>query len=220
MELQGLYLITDRQASGGRSIPDLVRAAIAGGLRLVQYREKELPKRDTFQEAQVLRELTQASGVTFIINDDVDLAMAVEADGVHLGQEDLPLPVTRGILGDQKIIGISVQNIHSAKQAAAAGADYIAVGPIFSSTTKQARPPLGCGAIREIRTAIHLPLFGIGGINPSNACQVIVAGADGVAVIAALHQVPDVTRATREFLEVLRQCKKNETEEFIGRKKS
>jgi len=210
MRLRGLYLIADRRVSGERSVPDLVKAAIEGGLQLVQYREKELPKQDTFRVAQVLRELTQASGVVFIINDDVDLALAVEADGVHLGQEDLPLPVARKILGNRKIIGISVRDTHAAKQAVEERADYLAVGPIFSSTTKQVCPPMGCGIIREIRKLTDLPLFGIGGIDSTNACRVIQAGADGVAVIASLHKVSDVTRATREFLEILKRCKKDE----------
>jgi thiamine-phosphate pyrophosphorylase len=205
MRLCGLYLIADRRASGERSIPDLVKAAIEGGLRLVQYREKDLPKRDTFRVAQALRDLTRGAGVTLIINDDVDLALAVEADGVHLGQEDLPLPVARRILGSHKIIGISVRDIQSAKQAVEEGADYIAVGPIFRSATKQVHPPLGCGIIREIRKATDLPLFGIGGIDPGNAREVILAGADGIAVCASLHKVTDVTRATRELLEILKR---------------
>lgn len=209
MTLSPLYLITDRQASGRRSIPDLVKAAMEGGLKLLQYREKELPKRETFHVAQVLRELTQSAGATLIINDDLDLAMAVEADGVHLGQEDLPLPVARKILGPGKILGISVRDVTAAQRAVQEGADYIAVGPIFRSSTKQVRSPMGCGIVREIRNIVRLPLFGIGGIDPSNACEVIQAGADGVAVIASLHQAPDVTRATRELLNLLEECKIN-----------
>ena len=210
MALTGLYLITDRRACSGRTVPDLVKAAIDGGLKLLQYREKELPKQETFEVARVLRELTRSAGVTFIINDNVDLAMAVEAEGVHLGQEDLPLPVARKILGLRKIIGISARDILAARQADREGADYISVGPIFSSRTKQVIPPMGCRIIGEIRKVTRLPLFGIGGIDPMNACEVIRAGADGVAVISNLHQAEDVTGATREFVDLLKECKEGE----------
>jgi len=207
MELNGLYLVTDRRACGGRTLPDLVKAAIDGGLKLLQYREKELPKQETFEVARVLRELTRSAGVTFIINDSLDLALAVEPEGVHLGQEDLPLPLARKILGHRKIIGISVRDTLAAQQAVREGADYISVGPIFSSQTKQVFSPMGCGIIREIRKVSDLPLFGIGGIDPMNACEVIRAGADGVAVISSLHQSKDVTEATRAFVGLLRECK-------------
>lgn len=215
-----LYFITDRQASGQRSVPDLVKAAIEGGLKLLQYREKELPKRETFLVARDLRELTRLAEVTLIINDDLDLTMAVEADGVHLGQEDLPLPVARKILGHRKIIGISVRDIAAAQRAVQEGADYIAVGPIFRSSTKLVRSPMGCSIIREIRKVTRLPLFGIGGIDPTNACEVIQAGADGVGVIASLHQALDVTKATRQFLKLLAGCKKKQDWHLCSEKKS
>lgn len=204
--LSGLYLITDRKACGDRPVAEFAQAAVDGGLKLLQYREKELSRRESYETATTLRELTRSFGVTLIINDDVDLALAVGADGVHLGQEDLPLSVARRILGPDKIIGISARDIQAARRAVEEGADYIAVGPIFRSKTKQVRPPLGCDIIREIHKAVHLPIFGIGGIDFNNACEVIRAGADGVAVIAALHEVKDVTRATREFLALLDSC--------------
>lgn len=215
-----LYLITDRQASGKRPIPDLVKAAIEGGLKLLQYREKDLPKQETFLIAQVLRELTRSAKVTLIINDDLDLAMAVKADGVHLGQEDLPLPVARKILGDRKIIGISVRDISAAQRAAQQGADYLAVGPIFRSSTKLVRSPMGCSMIREIRKVTYLPLFGVGGIDLVNAREVMEAGADGVAVISSLHQASDVTEATRKFLNLLTECKKMQDRHPYSEKKS
>ncbi len=220
MMLSPLYFITDRQASGKRSVPDLVRDAIEGGLKLLQYREKALPKRETYLVAQALRELTRSAKATLIINDDLDLVMAVEADGVHLGQEDLPLPVAREILGHHKIIGISVRDISAAQRAFHEGADYLAVGPIFGSSTKLVCPPMGCGIIREIRKVTHLPLFGIGGIDSTNACEVMQAGADGVAVISSLHQASDVTKATRQFLNLLEECKKMQDRHPSSEKKS
>jgi len=207
--LSGLYLITDRRACGDRSIQDVVQAAIDGGLKVLQYREKELPKRETYKVARILRELTSKTGVIFVINDDLDLVLAVEADGVHLGQEDLPLPVAREILGDQRIIGISARNVGAAKRAIQEGANYIAVGPIFMSRVKQVTSPLGCKIIREIRKLTDLPLFGIGGIGLTNVGEVVQAGADGVTVISALHEARDVTKTTREFLDLLRNCKKD-----------
>jgi thiamine-phosphate pyrophosphorylase len=208
MMLSPLYFITDRQAGGKRSVPDLVKAALEGGLKLLQYREKTLSKREAFHVAQALRELTRSARAVFIINDDLDLAMAVEADGVHLGQEDLPLPVAREILGDRKIIGISVRDISAAQRAVHEGANYLAVGPLFESSTKQVCPPMGCRVIREIRKVTPLPLFGIGGIDPTNACEVLQAGADGVAVISSLHRASDITKATRQFLNLLVEYKK------------
>jgi thiamine-phosphate pyrophosphorylase len=207
MRLSGLYLITDRRACGGRSVLDLAKSAIEGGLKLLQYREKGLSRSEGFQVASALRELTQSAGVTLLINDDIDLCLAVEADGVHLGREDFPLPVARKILGHQKIIGISTRDPQAAKQADREGADYIAVGPIFSSKTKQVRPPLGCEILREIRRMTALPMFGIGGIDLTNACDVIRAGADGVAVISVLHEAHDVKSATRVMIDLLLKCK-------------
>jgi thiamine-phosphate diphosphorylase len=220
MILSPLYFITDRRASGKRSVPDLVKAVIEGGLKLLQYREKVLPKRETYLVAQALRELTRSAKATLIINDDLDLAMAVEADGVHLGQEDLPLSIARKILGHRMMIGISVRDIPAARRAVREGADYLAVGPIFASSTKLVCPPLGCGIIREIRKVTRLPLFGIGGIDPTNACEVMQAGADGVAVISSLHQASDVTEATRQFLNLLEECKKMQDRHPSSEKKS
>lgn len=209
MSLGGLYLVADRAASAERSIIDVVRAAIRGGLRMLQYRDKSASRREAFAVASQLREIARPARVIFLINDDVDLALAVESDGVHLGQEDLPLPEARKILGPTRLIGVSAREIPAIRQAAEQGADYIAIGPIFRSRVKQAVPPLGCRMIREARQLTDRPLFGIGGIDSSNACEVIRAGADGVAVISALHDQDDIEAATRKFLKVLSECKKD-----------
>lgn len=208
MKLSGLYLITDRRACGHLPLRQAVQAALSGGVRLIQYREKTLSKREAFLEAQDLRGLARQAGATFIVNDDADLAMAVEADGLHLGQDDLPLPVARKILGRRMIIGISARDIQAVSQAGREGADYVAVGPIFASPTKQVRPPLGPSVLREFRHAVRCPLFGIGGITPENACQVMEAGANGVAVVSAILGAPDVTAAVRNFIERLAKCGK------------
>ena len=206
MNLSGLYLITDRLSCGHRSVPAVVGSALEGGIQLVQYREKEQSSSETYVVARALHDLTRSAGAGLIINDDVDLVLALGADGLHLGQEDLPLPVARRILGEHKIIGVSVRDLQTAVRAEQEGADYIAVGPVFSSPTKQVVPPLGCEVIRQIRKQVHCPLFGIGGIQPDNSCQVIQSGADGVAVISALHRADDIRGAAQEWIQRLSQC--------------
>jgi len=142
--------------------------------------------------------------VTFMINDEVDLAMAVEADGVHLGQEDLPLSAARALLGPQRVIGISAHTLDQAREAEAGGADYLGIGPVFSSTTKQARPPLGCESLKEFRRQVRIPIIAIGGISALNVRQVMAAKVDGVAVVSAVLSQPDVTAATAELAAILR----------------
>ena len=194
-----LYLIADRQACGDRSLLDVVRVAMASGVRWVQYREKLLTRRDRYQEAIRLRRLTREFGAVFIINDELDLAVAVEADGLHLGQEDLPLPVSRRWLGKGRLIGVSTHTVEEARRASVEGADYIAVGPIFATRTKETRPPIGCEAIRRVRAVTGIPLVAIGGITPVNIGETIRAGAAGAAVISALCGAADVSAAVAAF---------------------
>jgi thiamine-phosphate pyrophosphorylase len=150
-----------------------------------------------------LKALAHRSGVTLIINDGVDLTMAVEADGVHLGQEDLPLSTARALLGPHRIIGISVHTLEQAREAEAGGADYLGIGPIFSSTTKQARPPLGCELLKQFRREVRIPIIAIGGISASNVRQVMAAKVDGVAIVSAVLSQPDVAAATAELMAIL-----------------
>jgi len=195
----GLYLIADRQACGDRSLADVVRAATASGVRWVQYREKSLTRRDRYQEALRLRLLTREVGAVLIVNDELDLAVAVDADGLHLGQEDLPLPVARRWLGAGRVIGVSTHTMEEARRASEEGADYIAVGPIFATRTKAIRPPIGCDAIRRVRAVTGIPLVAIGGITPDNIGETIRAGAAGAAVISALCGATDVSAAVAAF---------------------
>ncbi|HEY5594382.1 MAG TPA: thiamine phosphate synthase [Nitrospiria bacterium] len=200
----GLYLILDHDRLAGRSLLDVAAAAIAGGVRHIQYRAKDLSKRDAYFNSVQLKALAHRSGVTFMINDEVDLAMAVEADGVHLGQEDLPLSAARALLGPQRVIGISAHTLDQAREAEAGGADYLGIGPVFSSTTKQARPPLGCESLKEFRRQVRIPIIAIGGISALNVRQVMAAKVDGVAVVSAVLSQPDVTAATAELAAILR----------------
>lgn len=197
------YFITDREWSKQGNVED-VRAAIQGGVQIVQYREKHVPVREQIREALRLRALCRENGVIFLVNDRVDVVLAVEADGVHLGQEDMPLPLARRVLGGERIIGITVGTVEEALEAQSDGADYLAVSPIFPTQTKEdAGQAVGLERIREIRSEVDLPLVAIGGINFENARQVIEAGADCVCAISAVVGQEDVRAVVEEVLRVL-----------------
>lgn len=182
-----LYLVTDRGLARGRSSRDIVREAIAGGITCVQLREKDCDTRRFIDEARILMELLQPAGIPLIINDRLDVALAVGATGVHLGQKDMAITDARRIAGPGLIIGISAETLADAVRAEMEGADYIGVSPVFATTTKKdAAAPLGLDGVRRIRAAVSLPLVGIGGITLDNARAVISAGADGVAVVSAI----------------------------------
>jgi len=196
----GLYLITDQYIVKGLSHIQIAEKALLGGVRFIQYREKQLSKRESYKIAQQLREITRKYNAVLIINDDVDIAMAVDADGINLGQEDFPVQTARKILGNDKIIGLSTHSLKEAEEAQDSGADYIAIGPIFRSTTKDVREPLGADIIKEIKKISRLPVIAIGGINEDNIADVMKAGADGAAVISAIITKEDITGAVKEFI--------------------
>jgi len=184
-----LYLVTDRGLALGRATINVVRAAIAGGVTCVQLREKHADTRAFIEEARALKELLVAleANIPLLINDRLDVALAIGADGVHLGQSDMPLADARRLLGDTMLIGISAESLEDAVRAEAEGADYIGISPVFTTSTKaDLAPPLGLEGIRRIRAAVSLPLVAIGGIHQDNAGAVIRAGADGVAVVSAI----------------------------------
>ena len=188
----GLYLVTDRVLSGGRPLEKIVRESVAGGVSVVQLREKDVGTREFLEQAFVLRQAASELGIPLIINDRVDIALACRADGVHLGQEDMHCALARRIVGKDMIIGVSVSTADEAMEAEADGADYLGVGPLFATPTKaDALPPTGLGVLRTIRQAVRIPMVGIGGITYTNAGDVIRAGADGVAVVSAIIASPD-----------------------------
>lgn len=202
--LPRLCLITDRRLAGGRLLVEAVREAIEGGARFIQYREKTLGHRAAFEEAMALRTLTAAHGALFVINDDLDLALACGADGVHLGQDDLPLTVARGLAGPDRLIGISTHTVEEAVLAQAGGADYIGLGPIFETATKPSpRPPLGREGIAAVRARVTVPIYAIGGMTVERAGEAVRAGASGVAVISAIWTTPDIRRAASELVQAL-----------------
>lgn len=196
-----LYLVTDRSLSLGRSTEEIVNSAIKGGVSCVQLREKELYTRDFIRKARVLNRLLISADIPLIINDRVDVALAVDAAGVHLGQSDMKVEDARRLLGDNKIIGISAECIEDATNAEKQGADYIGISPVFATPTKtDTASPLGLRGIKEIRRKVALPLVAIGGINTENCAEVIQAGADGVAVVSAIVSAPSPEHAASQLL--------------------
>jgi len=202
-----LYVILDRAAARGRDLPDLLEAVIAGGCLMVQLREKEWPSGRLLPLAERLRARCAAAGVTFIVNDRVDLAVAVGADGVHLGQDDLPARVARPLLRPGMILGVSTHSVVQARAAQADGADYVAVGAMFATPSKPSFELVGPALLREVRPLVGAPLIAIGGITHGNVSEVIAAGADGVAVISAVGAADDPRAATERFLALIRAAR-------------
>ena len=201
-----LYLVTDRTLSRGRSTYDIVKAAVAGGVTCVQLREKNLSTRAFIAEARLLKELLAPMGIPLIINDRLDVALAVGADGVHLGQQDMDIIDARRLVGPGGAIGISAESLEDALRARAQGADYIGISPVFATATKtDAAAPLGLEGVRRIRAAVHLPMVGIGGISRDNAATVIAAGANGVAVVSAIVAADFPEQAAAALKECLRR---------------
>ena len=196
----GLYVLTDEGLARGRSTIDVVAAAIRGGADALQLRAKGLTTRQQVELGRALRALTREAGVLFVVNDRADVAVAVDADGIHVGQDDLPPEAARAIVGPERIVGVSAATVEEALAARDAGADYLGVGAIYATATKaDAGAPVGPGRIAEIKARVNLPMVGIGGINRSNLGEVIAAGADGVAVIGAVVAAEDVEAAAREL---------------------
>ena len=203
MYLNGICFITARKESR-LTLKEIVTIVLSSGVRWIQYREKDKSRRDIYREAFILRKLTNEFGAVFIVNDYTDIALAVNADGVHLGQDDLPLKEARKILGKEKIIGISTHSIEEAIAAEAGGADYIGFGPIFHTATKDAGKPKGIAALREIKKLIKIPVIAIGGINTENLESVIDSGADAVAVSSGMIQGNIADNVTR-LLNILKK---------------
>jgi thiamine-phosphate pyrophosphorylase len=197
---QGLCLITDRKA-GQRTTEEMVQAALKSGARWIQYREKEKTRREIYREALQLRDVTRQFGGLFIVNDHADIALAVDADGVHLGQDDLPLREARKIMGN-RIIGISTHSLSEAIGAAEGGADYIGFGPVFPTVTKDAGTPKGAAMLRDIKKEVSIPVVAIGGISLENLPEVLASGADAVAVASAILR-GDISENVRSFMRII-----------------
>jgi thiamine-phosphate diphosphorylase len=196
-----LYLVTDARLHKGYSVLEQVELALQGGIRIIQLREKELSEKDFIRLSSEALKLTRAHKAFLIINDSVEVVRATGADGLHLGQEDMPLAEARKILGNDVLIGVSVKTAEEALQAEQDGADYIAVNGIFPTATKEDLGYLpGLEGMVKIRQATRLPVIGIGGINLQNCHSVIEAGAHGMAVVTAITMSDDIPQTCRTFL--------------------
>jgi thiamine-phosphate pyrophosphorylase len=200
VRLPRLYAIVDPLDTGQQPVA-LATALIAGGARCLQLRWKPAAARDVLDAARAIRPLAHAAGALFLVNDRPDLAVLAGADGVHLGQDDLPVGAARRVLGPGRIVGLSTHDPEQARRAAEAGADYVAVGPVYATTSKiGALAPRGLELVRAARAVVHCPLVAIGGIDAATAADVIAAGADAVAMIGALVRAPDPGAAVRDVL--------------------
>ena len=199
--LSGLYVILDPSVCPVRPLVEVLTTAAEAGASLFQYRNKTASMKDAYVEALVLRQAAAKAGVLFIINDRCDLALAVDADGVHLGQDDFPLDLAKKVMGPDKLIGISTHNPDQVRDATAGKPDYLGFGPIFKPGSKQDHDPVvGLEGLRAMRSLTSLPIFAIGGIQIDQAGEVMRAGANGVAIVSAILKAPDISLAVKAFL--------------------
>jgi thiamine-phosphate diphosphorylase len=204
-----LYVITDEILSGGRSHLEIAKKAIAGGANVIQLRDKKASSRKLFKVGIQLRELTSQNNINLIVNDRVDVALAIQADGVHVGQSDLPASTARQLIGSQKILGVSAGSLQEAIQAQKDGADYLGVGPIFEarSTKYDAGEPIGLKLIQDVRKNCNLPIVAIGGINQENMKEVILSGADCAAIISAIVSAENIEMTTKQLRKIIQSVK-------------
>lgn len=198
----GIYGITGEKFAKGRSNIDCVRSMIHGGIKIIQYREKEKSMKEKMAEVIEIRELCRENDVTFIVNDHVDIAILVDADGVHVGQDDMDVSHVRRLIGENKIIGRSTHCLEHAKKAVLDGADYIGVGPIFKTTTKE-KDPVGLGYLEEVVKNIDLPLVAIGGIKESNIEEVKRLGAASICLVSEIVGAENIVEKIKKLNEII-----------------
>lgn len=202
-----LYLITDRHVTK-KPLAEAVRLALEGGVRAVQLREKDLSVRELLALARELRGITREFGAKLFINDRVDVAVAVDADGVHLGGQSMPASAVRKIVGKDMLIGVSTHSINEAREAEAQGADFITYGPVFETTSKtKYGQPVGVESIYAVKKTVKIPLFALGGIKRGNIGLVMRAGADGVALISAILDSPDIKKSSEDIMRSLTELR-------------
>lgn len=198
----GVYLVTDRQLAPDRDVLRPVRQALDAGVRAVQLREKDMPPRELFYLARRMRELTSEYGAALIVNDRVDIAVAVRADGVHLGQKSMPPNEARSVVGPGMLIGVSAHGLTEALAAVGNGADFVTLGPIFHTVSKVGLgEPLGIDKLKTVCESVNAPVYAIGGIKREHISEVMLAGAAGIAVISAVFGQPDVRASAAELVE-------------------
>jgi len=205
--MNGLYLVTDRGLCGKNNLRDVILQALQGGATYVQLREKEVSTRFFVEEAQQIKTLMAPFKASLIINDRIDVALAVGADGVHIGQSDMPYPIARKLLGKQAIIGLSVETWEDVKKAQALDVDYLGVSPIFETPTKtDTKGSWGLEGLKKIKAYSCHPLVAIGGLNASNAADAVRAGADCIAVVSAICSAPNPLNASRELKDIIQKA--------------
>lgn len=196
----GLYFITDSKLTKKNVVED-VKAAIKGGVKVVQYREKDASTRQMIEEAKKIRQICKKSNALFLVNDRIDVALAVDADGVHLGNGDMPYWHARKLLGNNKVIGLSAHSARDALQNQKLGADYTSIGPIYRTTTKKSpKPHIGLGSIKQLKSRLKMPFVAIGGISEANIKEVLKAGAKNIAMISGIAAKENVEKATRKIV--------------------
>ncbi len=198
-----LYAVADPHLCLNRDLVKLIAEAIEGGVKMIQLRDKQSGDREFLELARRVHRITLKKKIPLVINDRVDIAKLVDAEGVHLGEEDLPIREARKILGVKKIIGASASDIETAKLKEKEGADYIGLAPIFETGSKEIKSPLGTGILREANKAVKIPVFPIGGINLGNLDQIMSTGTKRIAVISAIYMAEDVKKAAEELLKRL-----------------
>jgi thiamine-phosphate pyrophosphorylase len=198
-----LYVIIDKKSARGRDLVMVAEKAVAGGADVIQLREKDWPAREIVEAGRAIRKAITKDKALFIINDRPDIALAAGADGVHLGQDDIPVADARAIMGKDKIIGLSTHSLEQAVEAQQSGADYIGVGPVFSTPTKPGSEPVGLELIKNVKNISRLPFVAIGGINAANVGDVIAAGASRVAVVRAVCGADDIREAAKSLKDIL-----------------
>lgn len=203
-----LYLVTDSSLSLGRSLERVVEEAVQGGVTMVQLREKECTTKEFYELAMTLKRVLKPYGVPLIINDRVDIALACDAEGIHIGQSDMPYAIARKLLGKEKIIGLSVENLQDAMDANALDIDYIGISPVFNTTTKtDTATALGLEGVREITRISRHPAVGIGGIHATNAGEIIAAGAVGISVVSAIMSAINPKEAASQLKSIINEVK-------------
>lgn len=200
-----LYAVTDSMWLNGRTLPEVVREALEGGVTFVQIREKELPYDEFLMLAEKVKEVTDEYQVPYVVNDEVEIAKAVDADGVHIGQSDRTLADARALLGKDKIIGVSVQTVEQAVEAEKNGADYLGVGSVFTTSTKLDADAVSLETLREICDIVSIPVVAIGGIHAGNISGLEESHVDGIAVISAIFGAKDIKKAAAELLKAAKK---------------
>lgn len=200
-----LYAVTDRSWLNGKPLTEVIDKALKGGVTLLQLREKTMPEADFIKSAQEIKQVCQKHGVPLIINDNVNVALAVDADGVHLGQGDMPISKARQILGKNKIIGITAKTVEQARDAEKNGADYLGSGAVFGTSTKSDAKKMELEMLRKITSAVKIPIVAIGGITAKNVTRLKNTGISGAAVVSGIFAEDNVEEASRQLLNKIKQ---------------